>query len=247
MNGAGALNGHVPVTAINSAILMCAAVLYGYRWVVFSNERSASEATLQDGQGADINHQYSKSLEFEQAFAAVTMHRIAPDIRYFSLLRPLNELAVARKFSELKPYHDVFSSCNRNFHLDGSRNRGRWCGDCPKCRFTCLALAPFMHPDELLAIQGVDLLDQPQQESGFRALCGLGQDKPFECVGTIAESAAAMRALVGNPHWRDRAVVRAMQPDLDNSAEQTPVDAFLSADGPHNIPGSLWNRCRAFF
>ena len=43
MNAAGAWNGHIPVTAINSAILLCAGLLYGYRYIVFANESSANE------------------------------------------------------------------------------------------------------------------------------------------------------------------------------------------------------------
>jgi hypothetical protein len=42
LNAEGAWNGHVPVTAINSAVLLCASILYGYRYVVFANESSAS-------------------------------------------------------------------------------------------------------------------------------------------------------------------------------------------------------------
>ena len=41
-NRQGAYNGHIPVTAINSAILVLAALLHGCDQVVFSNERSAS-------------------------------------------------------------------------------------------------------------------------------------------------------------------------------------------------------------
>jgi len=128
MNTAGAWNGHVPITAINSAITVCAALLYGYRWVVFSNEKSADEATLTDRQGRKVNHQYSKSLAFEQGFRDVLHSHVTPGLEYFSLLRPLGELAVARNFSALEQYHAVFSSCNRNFHRDGSRIQGRWCG-----------------------------------------------------------------------------------------------------------------------
>ena len=88
MNETGAWNGHVPVTAINSAILLCAGLLYGYRYIVFANESSANEATLRDEQGREVNHQYSKSLAFEKGFAAVIKERVSPGIEYFSLLRP---------------------------------------------------------------------------------------------------------------------------------------------------------------
>lgn len=235
MNQAGALNGHVPVTAINSAILVCAAILYGYRYVVFSNESSAEEATLNDANGKPVNHQFSKSLEFESAFRDVVKCRVSPDIEYFSLLRPLKELAIAKRFSELQQYFDTFSSCNRNFHSAGPEISGRWCGSCPKCRFTTLALAPFVSPDTLAKIMGADLLDQPEQEDGFRALCRLRVEKPFECVGTVDESRAAMLALADLPGWRDKSVVRALQPEL-SGLKVPALHDLLSSRGPHCIP-----------
>ncbi|MBT8068942.1 MAG: endonuclease domain-containing protein [Gammaproteobacteria bacterium] len=208
MNAEGAWNGHVPVTAINSAILLCAGLLYGYRNIVFANESSANEATLQDEQGREVNHQYSKSIGFEKAFRDLIRQRVSPDIEYFSLLRPYSEIAITRKFVEMSRFHPVFSSCNRNFHLDGPRIEGRWCQDCPKCRFAALALAVFMTPEQLVAIQGKDLLDDEEQVNGFKALCGLENHKPFECVGSIAESRAAMKYLSRSPGWQRKRVVR---------------------------------------
>jgi len=179
MNSEGAWNGHIPVTAINSAILVCAAILYGYRYVVFANESSANEATLKDARGNDINHQYSKSFAFEKAFGQLLRQRVSGGVEYFSLLRPFSEIAITRRFSEMPEFHAVFSSCNRNFHLDGSHIDGRWCQDCPKCRFAALALAPFLSAAQLQTIQGADLLDQADQLHGFKQLCGLDEDKPF--------------------------------------------------------------------
>jgi len=210
MNAAGAWNGHVPVTAINSAILLCASVLYGYRYIVFANESSANEATLTDAQGKAVNHQYSKSLAFEQAFRTVVHERVSKQLEYFSLLRPYGEIVIAQQFAGMTQFHAVFSSCNRNFHQDGSRIEGRWCQDCPKCRFTALALAPFMSPEQLVAIQGSDLLDREDQLAGFQALCGLRMHKPFECVGSMVESRAAMKALAAQPGWQDKHVVRVL-------------------------------------
>ncbi|MDX1379894.1 MAG: endonuclease domain-containing protein, partial [Xanthomonadales bacterium] len=87
LNTAGAYNGHVPVTAINSAIGLCAALLYGYRWVVFANERSAEAATRRTDEGREINHQYSKTLAFERALRGQVAARISSGLQYFSLLR----------------------------------------------------------------------------------------------------------------------------------------------------------------
>lgn len=244
MNADGAWNGHVPVTAINSAILLCAGLLYGYRYIVFANESSANEATLEDGQGREVNHQYSKSLAFEQNFDAVVRQYVSPDISYFSLLRPFSEIAITRRFAEMTRFHEVFSSCNRNFHQDGSHITGRWCRDCPKCRFAALALAPFIDPARLLAIQGADLLNQENQLHGFKALCGLGEHKPFECVGSIAESRAAMRFLAGDPRWQDKYIVSALAgcPEIKQAGELELNPDFQTG---HCIPSEIMARLNA--
>jgi hypothetical protein len=241
MNRAGAWNGHVPVTAINSAILVCAALLYGYRYVVFANERSADEATLKTADGREINHQYSKSSAFEAGFRDVLSRGVGPGLAYFSILRPFSELAVLQRFGRLAEFHPVFSSCNRNFHLDGPRVNGRWCRACPKCRFAALGLALFLSPGEVAAIQGGNLLDDPEQEEGFRELCGLGRDKPFECVGEVGESRAALKALGQRPTWRDHAVVRALRPELER-VDVPEMGDLLRPSSRHFIPAVLCRR-----
>lgn len=235
MNRLGAWNGHVPVTAINSAILLCASILYGFRYIVFSNERSADEATLVTPGGEAINHQYSKASEFEAAFRDVIAAQVSPDIEYFSVLRRHSELGIVRRFSEMKKFHPVYSSCNRNFHLEGPRVENRWCLDCPKCRFAALSLALFLTPEEVMAIQGGDLLNDPAQQDGFRELCNLGRDKPFECVGEAGESRAAMAALNERPDWRDHAVVVALAPEL-KQVDIPSLESLLKVAGPHHIP-----------
>ena len=241
MNRAGAWNGHVPVTAINSAILLCAAVLYGFRYIVFSNERSADEATLVTADGVEVNHQYSKSSAFESAFREVIASQVSPDIGYFSVLRPCSELGIVERFSKMEKFHPVYSSCNRNFHLDGPRVDDRWCLDCPKCRFAALSLALFLPPAAVVAIQGGDLLNDPAQEQGFRALCGLGRDKPFECVGEAGESRAALAALGKNKQWMRHAIVRALLPELEQM-EVPSLDSLLRPSGRHFIPAHLYDR-----
>jgi len=245
MNANGAWNGHVPVTAINSAILLCAGILYGYRYIVFANESSANEATLKNKQGKEVNHQYSKSFAFEKAFRRVILQRVSSGIEYFSLLRPFSEIAITRKFSELTDYHDVFSSCNRNFHQDGSHIEGRWCQDCPKCRFAALALAPFISAQRLIEIQGSDLLDQRNQLQGFKALCGLGENKPFECVGSVAESRAAIKFLAMSPQWQGKYIVNALSgyPEVRQSGE---LDLQPDFEAEHCIPAAIMAQLNAF-
>ncbi len=207
VNAAGALNGHVPVTAVVSTIALMTAVLHGADTVAMANERSASEGNLV-WNGLDVNHQWSKGAAFETAFRDVLGHEVATGLDYRSVLRPASELAIARAFSRLRRYHPEFTSCNTVFRLDPARRNRRWCGDCPKCRFVYLALAPYLDPAELTAIFGRDLLDDPGQYDGFCDLAGLREHKPFECVGEEAESLVAMRLIAARPAWADHAVVR---------------------------------------
>jgi len=195
LNAAGALNGHVPITAVVSAIACFAAPLYGFDAIAMSNERSASERNLL-WNGAEVNHQWSKGIEFERLMRGELARR-APDLEWFSFLRPWSELAIARAFARLEGYDDAFTSCNSVFRRDPERRGTGWCGDCPKCRFVFLVLAPWMERERLVRIFGQDLLADPAQADGFAELAGGRAHKPFECVGEEAESAAAMRLLAG--------------------------------------------------
>ena len=247
-NRQGAWNGHIPVTAVNSAILVFAAVLLGADQVVFSNERSASYGSMIAGTG-EVNHQWSKGWAFEQAFGEYVQSHVAADLQYYSLLRPLSELAVARQFAKSDRYDAHFSSCNRNFHILGERPVNRWCGVCPKCHFVFLALAPFMPKPRLVGIFGRNLLDDPGQIGGYDALLEYQDHKPFECVGEGRESRAAMAALSERPEWREDEIVerfaREIRPQLD--ASDLGIAPLLVLDDEHRVPAALWERLRARF
>ncbi len=236
-NRAGAWNGHIPVTAINSAILVLAALLYGFDAVAFSNERSASSATL-EYDGIEVNHQWSKGWAFEMAFRAELHRRVATDLDYYSLLRPLSELAVAARFARSSHYDDVFSSCNRNFRILGPKPSDRWCGQCPKCHFVFLALAPFVPKPRLLKIFGRNLLDDPAQTAGFDALIEYRDHKPFECVGEGRESRAAMALLAKRAEWREDAIVERFNREIlgQLDAQELDLPPLLTMTGGHHVP-----------
>lgn len=207
LNERGAINGHVPISAIIAFLLATSAVLYGFDAAALSNERSADEANL-TWKGQSINHQYSKSSDFERDFDEFNEREIVPGFRYFSFLRPLNEISIAAAFSRVPhAYHEVFRSCNTAFRLEEARRGQRWCLNCPKCRFVFLALAPFMERDELIRVFGGNPLDDPAQEQGFADLLGIGEHKPFECVGEVEECRAAFAHLAASPEWRGDAVL----------------------------------------
>jgi len=180
LNGEGFLNGHTPFSATLAFLGIFCALLSGKQFVVLSNESSANEPT---DEKTGANHQYSKSLEFEIDFVKYVEKYINSHIKYFSLLRGMREIDIAKKFSQYKEYHKIFRSCNV-----GSKNGGNeWCGKCPKCLFVYIILSPFLEKDELIDIFGRDLLDDITLEKYFNQLIGKEETKPFECVGTRAE------------------------------------------------------------
>lgn len=209
----GYYNGHVPSTAINSMIAALAALLYGFGNIILSNERSASEGNVEfDGRLA--NHQHSKSLEFERAIADTLASATGGALHYFSLLRPYSEVRIAQMFARSTRYDDVFSSCNRNFRLSG-HDGALWCGQCPKCHFVFLILAPHMERARLTGIFKQDVLDNPDNIPAYRELSGLIGHKPWECVGEILEAAACLWRIANHTDWRDSAVVKALRPELE--------------------------------
>ena len=188
----GFLHGHVPVTGILSAAAVLAAVLHGRDAVVMSNEWSASVPTLEHG-GMPVNHQWSKSVEFETIFRRVVRESAAAAPDYFSALRDRSELWIAEQFASLTQYHGTFRSCNTAFRLDRNRRLAHWCGQCDKCCFIDLILSPFTSAEALRSVfaPGREPLDDPDLASRFRALLGIGA-RPFACVGEVGESRAAV-------------------------------------------------------
>lgn len=237
----GYLNGHVPVTAMISAIATLAALLHGRDSVVMSNEASASAGNV-EVEGRVVNHQWSKGLAFETGFRAAIARRDIP-VEYFSLLRSASELWVAKRFAALDKYHQVFRSCNRAFYVDPTLRLDTWCGECDKCCFIDLVLSPFMAREKLEAIfGGREPLGNSALEGNFRALLGTASpsgtsSKPFDCVGDVPECREALRMTASRP---DRAVTELLHrlvgtlPDEGRNTE-----GLLRLSGPNYIPDAF--------
>lgn len=183
LNGQGCLNGHTPFSAMLAFYTLLAAQLSGIPNVALSNENSANESTVV---GTGINHQYSKSLEFEDDFRRYVARNLSASYNYFSFLRPLSELQIAMLFSRNEKYFDIFRSCNAGSKQD------IWCGRCAKCLFAYIILSPFIPPQRLNAIFGKNMLDDLGLQLYFDQLTGIAETKPFECVGTISEVRSAL-------------------------------------------------------
>jgi UDP-N-acetyl-alpha-D-muramoyl-L-alanyl-L-glutamate epimerase len=229
LNKAGALNGHIPVTAINSLIAIATAAWHGLGPVVMSNERSASDPNL-IWNGHEINHQWSKGVVAEGLLRAAVIAYAGLTEPYFSLLRSLSELHIAQLFARHDAYDDVVTSCNKAFKLHDPT--ARWCGDCPKCRFVFLAMAPAMDRARLTHIFGHDLFADEAQVPGFLELLGIDAHKPFECVGEVEESLVALSMLDD-----DAPVLVALRAAVPPGAwAEASRDAVLTPAGPTFIP-----------
>lgn len=209
------LNGHTPFSAMLAFYTLLAALLSGNKNIALSNEDSANEPTIP---GTQINHQYSKSLTFENDFRAYYTKYISEDFNYFSFLRPLSELQIISVFSKLTKYHNVFRSCNA-----GSKTN-EWCGKCPKCLFTYIMLSAFTSLEYANTIIGADMLNNPEMKKPFDELCGLADIKPFECVGTIDDVNAALRMILTKEPNANLVLLEHYKQEL----KQYPVDLSLN-------------------
>ena len=178
LNKQGYLNGHTPFSALVAFSSLIAAKLLGLHYVALSNESSANESTVS---GSTVNHQYSKSFQFEADFHHYAAMYLKGSAYYFSMLRPLSEFQIAAYFAKQKKYHGIFRSCNAGSKTDS------WCGHCPKCLFVYLILSPFLPRDEVRDIFGADMLEDMTMAETLNQLVGIREEKPFECVGSRDE------------------------------------------------------------
>lgn len=178
LNKQGYLNGHTPFSSIVAFSALIVAYLNKKKYIVLSNEASANESTIYE---EEVNHQYSKSYEFEQDFNEYVKENILDGIEYFSLLRPISEYQIAKHFAKLPNFYSIFKSCNA-----GSKEN-KWCANCPKCLFVYIILAPFMNKQDMIKIFGEDLLEKESLKETMEMLAGIQKNKPFECVGSRDE------------------------------------------------------------
>lgn len=240
-----ALNGHIPITGINSCLLALHAAACGQDWVAFANERAASEPTM-NIDGHPVNHQFSKSLEFEDALRDA-FRAAGAGLDYFSVLRPVSELWTAHFLARRAPKAlDVFASCNRNFVFAGEAvlaEGQRWCGHCSKCVYTGVLMACWLTPERHEAVfQSRPLHDPANLDHAFD-IAGLTGAKPWECVGEAREVAAALHHLTTAPGWADAPVVAGVKDKLGHRWDLAELAAVfagaLDARSTHRMPAAV--------
>ena len=192
LNRKGFLNGHTPFSAYLAFLSTLLAAIFDLKFIALSNERSSIVGNLKY-LGQMINHQYSKSFDFEKKFREYSQKYLTSSVNYFSFLRPLYEIQIAKLFSKYPKYFDVFLSCNEAYKTYSGKKLPirKCCGRCPKCLFVFTALYPFIEESELLKIFRKNLFEDKKLLPLMLQLIGEKNFKPFECVGTKKESLIA--------------------------------------------------------
>lgn len=189
LNKQGFPNGHTPFTALLSFAGILSAILNNFGTVVFSNERSSDEDNT-NFLGSSINHQYSKTRDFENKFREYNSKYLS-NIEYFSFLRPIYDIQIAKIFSKFNKYFSVIRSCNVG------QKTNTWCGKCPKCLSTFILFHPFLK-DKTIDIFGKNLLEDESLKPMLNSLISETEVKPFECVGTREELKVALGIVKDN-------------------------------------------------
>lgn len=225
LNSEGYLNGHTPFSAVVAFLSLYCAYLIGADNIVLSNESSANESNIK---GSGVNHQYSKSFAFEEDFRKYVEKNIMNEIKYFSMLRPFNELQIAKYFAKCREFLPVFRSCNR-----GSK-KNIWCGKCAKCLFVFIMLSPFIEYSELVSVFGNDMLNDEDMIKDFDGLIGLSGVKPFECVGTPKEINLALCLLDRKTVGEKPLLLKRFSENVNEN--EIDFSLLKSYNASHNIP-----------
>lgn len=203
----GSYNGHIPISAIYAFLGLMAGIFYDYKHFVVGNEKSANYGNV-EYLGEMINHQWSKSEEFEALFREYIQEFITTDILYSSPLRNMNELEVTEELVKYPEYFSVFSSCNANFKINNRVANQKWCGECPKCLFVFISLSAFLSKKEVLNIFGKNLFDNKSLLPLFEELVGVRNFKPFECVGTPEEVKEALKKILEKGEFEETFLIK---------------------------------------
>ncbi len=235
-----AYNWHVPITWMIAFVLELACYLYDYKYIVLSNEASANFwNTIY--YWVEINHQWSKSLDFEKDFSKYVLTYISGNVKYFSLLRPFYELKIAEFFSKYaKKYFTSFSSCNTNFKIFKKDSQNTyWCNNCPKCVFVYIILRAFLDKKDIISIFWKELYEEKSLENLFRELAWISWIKPFECVWTNEEVILAMKMAFEKWEGKIPFILEIFQKEINSKMREVDFEKLqeklLKADFKENL------------
>lgn len=224
----GRFSGHRPTSAAIAITAILSAYLLGKFDVIASNETSSNEPNLTI-EGVKVNHQYSKSFEFEKDLSELLSVYGIP-VRYFSILRPIHEIQIAKILVKYPEYSSIFISCNHGFR------KGFWCMKCPKCAFITLILNS-VSPKFADKTLGEDCINTPKLKKHIVSLINHEEDKPFECVGTLEECKIAAKLILEGKQIKIDADLYNLFLKHTSDIKQDQIEDILNGfDNKHCIP-----------
>jgi len=239
LNAAGHPNGHTPFSAYLAIAAMLAGYLRGSEFVAAGNSRSDDEPNVESYLGHPVNHQWTKSYEFETALAAYRDRWLPGAPQYSSPLRPLYELQIIASLSDDIDGYLRTASCNR------VRGEG-WCRACAKCAWVFLATAALFGHELAVRKTGGDMFADPALAGLYAEMAGLRGSKPFECTGSEDEVRTAIRA-VGQGHVPDDLPTLAACLRAPAITAARPLNALLADWGRDVlVPAALLPRVRRY-
>lgn len=221
--------GHKPTSAAIAIAATFSAYLLGKSEVIASNETSANEPNLEIN-GTSINHQYTKTYDFECDFSAL-LQNSKIGVKYFSLLRPLHELQIIKVLASKPDYYNSFISCNNGFR------KGFWCKKCAKCAFIGLALTAISPALANTVFKTDNVVDSPHLHEHILSLIEPQTIKPLDCVGTLLECQIAAKLIINNETLDISKRLRDALIKNTQTISNATIHIFLSTlQAQHNIP-----------
>lgn len=236
-----AYRGHIPISLIFGLVGTTLAIASDKTYVVVANEASASIPRV-TWQERAVNHQWSKSFGFEQTLQRYIQEHIAPSVTYFSAIRQLTSVGVAKLFANYQQYFEVFTSDNFVFRIDSARRpNGRWSLESPKSLSSFMLLLPWISEADMLRIFGRNFLDEPSLEPLFLALTGQEGEPPLDCVGTVEELVLSLNLAAQQGKFVDSKLMqlgRERQIILEKDW-QSELQQLLALQADHALPSEL--------
>lgn len=241
----GTYNGHVPISLIFALIGCLSAVANGSKYVIVANESSASIPHVEHG-GELVNHQWSKSFEFERLFQEFVHKNISENLNYFSLIRPLTSVAVAKLFSNCPKYFEVFTSDNSLFKISPQeREHPRWSHDSPKSLSSYILISPWMSDKDLSRTFGYEFLSDINLKDLFLGLLGKTETPILDCVGTPSELRLSLSMLYKSDRFKDSSLMSIAKTEgliMENYEE--PLKSALTPSQDQEIPDEVYTKLK---
>lgn len=232
----GAYKGHIPISLIFGLVGSLLALSLNASYVVVANEASASIPSA-EWAGEPVNHQWSKSFAFESSLQNYLHEHVSEQLTYFSAIRPLGSVGVAKAFVKFPQYFEAFTSDNFVFRIDpAKRPNSRWSLESPKSLSSFMLLSPWISEADMLRIFGINFLNESGLKELFLSLIGLKGEPPLDCVGTPEELAASVHAIVYGQQWPNSSLLA-----LTDLAKLAPreLDSFVSVGNSERFPAEL--------